>query len=131
MQFVNSTRDTALATAGWQAGNPWTRMVGLLGRAGLAPGEGLHISPCKSIHTLFMRFPIDVLYLDRARRVVKAVPAMRPWRYSWGSRGSYSVLELPAGTIEATGTAAGDQITLGETRDQVPSDAGEAGEAEG
>ncbi len=108
----NETRGTVLATAAWRAANPWTRTVGLLGRAGLAPGEALHIVPCQSVHTWFMRFAIDVLYLDRAGRVVKPVPNLRPFRYSWGGRRAHSVLELPAGTIASTGTAAGDQITI-------------------
>lgn len=113
-QVISSRRGTALATAAWRADNPWTRFVGLLGRARLEPGEGLQIAPCKSVHTWFMRFPIDVLYLDRDGKVVKAVPALPSFRFSWGGRGAHSVLELPAGTIAATGTAAGDQVTFKE-----------------
>lgn len=108
----NQTRGAALATAAWRAANPWTRTVGLLGLAGLAAGEALHILPCRSVHTFFMRFTIDVLYLDRAGRVVKTVPGLRPFRYSWGGRHAHSVLELPAGLITATGTAPGDEITF-------------------
>ncbi len=114
MQVRNETRGTLLATAAWRADNPWTRFVGLLGRSVLAAGEGLHIIPCQSVHCMFMRFPIDVIYLDRQRRVVKTVPALRPFRFSSGGRGAHSVLELPAGTIAASATSAGDQIGFAE-----------------
>lgn len=114
LQIANATRDTTLATAAWRADNPGTRLVGLLGRARLSPGEGLHILPCTSIHTWFIRFPIDVLYLDKEGRVVKALHAMSPFRFSWGARGARSVLELPGGTITATQTGVGDQLVFRE-----------------
>jgi uncharacterized membrane protein (UPF0127 family) len=61
-----------------------------------------------------MRFPIDVVYLDREERVTKTVSALGAWRLSWGGRGAHSVLELPVGTIAETGTSAGDQLKLAE-----------------
>jgi uncharacterized membrane protein (UPF0127 family) len=94
--------------------NPWTRFVGLLARNNLRPGEGLHITPCSSIHTCFMRFPIDLLYLNREGVAVKSVPALKPFRFSGGDRGAHSVLELPAGTVAQTGSEAGDRVTLTE-----------------
>lgn len=112
LRAVNTTRHVLLAKDMQRAASPWTRALGLLGRAALVPGEGLHILPCCSVHTWFMRFPIDVLYLDRACRVVKAVTDLRPFRCSWGGRRAHSVLELPAGTIAATGTTVDDQLTL-------------------
>jgi uncharacterized membrane protein (UPF0127 family) len=112
LQFHNVTRGTTLADQAKRADNPWTRFVGLLGRKGLGQGEGLHIVPCTSVHTWFMRFTIDVLYVDREGTVVKAVQRMKPFRYSWGGRRAHSVVELPAGTIAATGTAVGDRLTL-------------------
>jgi len=88
-------------------------MVGLLGRRHLAGDEGLLVTPCTSIHTMFMRFPIDVLYLDREQTVVKAVRALRPFRFSACFRGGgHSVLELPVGAIEASGTQTGDRLAL-------------------
>jgi hypothetical protein len=71
----------------------------------------LWIVPCEAVHTFFMRFPIDLLYLDRARRARKVRHAVRPWRIS-GCWRAHSVLELPAGTLAATGTSAGDEIAL-------------------
>jgi hypothetical protein len=87
-------------------------MVGLLGRRSLQPGEGLIIEPCKSVHTAFMRFAIDVVYFDRSWRVTKVVPALRPFRLSGALRAGHAVIELPSGTIEETGTQPGDRLEL-------------------
>jgi len=112
LRAVNRTRGALLATDMERADSPWARALGLLGRAALAPGEGLHILPCRSVHTCFMRFPIDVLYLDQSCRVVKTVADLRPFRFSWGGRRAHSVLELPAGTVAATGTNVDDRLIL-------------------
>lgn len=84
----------------------WSRGRGLLGRRGLEPREGLLIRPSSSVHTWFMRFPIDVVYLDREWRVTKVVPDLKPWRFSWG-RGAHMVLELAAGEASRRGIARG------------------------
>ncbi len=83
------------------------RFMGLMGRSELPFGAGLHIVPCNSIHTFFMRIPIDVVFLDRELEVVEVLPAMPPWRMSRVYFGAHSVLELPAGTSLASGTAEG------------------------
>jgi uncharacterized membrane protein (UPF0127 family) len=74
----------------------FARLRGLLGRSGLPSGEGMLLRPAASVHTAFMRFPIDVVFLDREDRVVKIAAEVRPWRAA-SCRGSRSVLELPAG----------------------------------
>lgn len=112
MRIANVTKGTELADRARLARRPWSRMVGLLGRSALPPGEGLVLVPCASIHTAFMRFPIDVVYADSSRRVVKTVAALRPWRLSGVLRGVRYTVELPAGTIERTGTAMGDELTF-------------------
>ncbi|HYF94080.1 MAG TPA: DUF192 domain-containing protein [Symbiobacteriaceae bacterium] len=86
------------------------RLLGLMFRAGLSPGEGLLIRPCRAIHTHFMRFPIDVLFLDGDNRVVHMIPAMAPWKMSPAVRAADAVLELPAGAAGAT--ALGDQLEV-------------------
>jgi uncharacterized membrane protein (UPF0127 family) len=91
-----------------------TRLVGLLGRSSLAPGEGLVIEPCSSVHTAFMRFSIDVLYVDKHGKVIKATPEMKPFRVGGVLKTSCSVIELPNGTIEATGTVPGDELSFTE-----------------
>ena len=108
LQIDNLTRNTTLVTASRVADNFWTRFVGLMGAAGLAPGEGLLITRCNSIHTHFMRFPIDVLYVSRALEVVHVDRAMAPWRFGRIYRQSSFVVELPAGAAE--GTEVGDVL---------------------
>ena len=87
------------------------RRTGLLKHKGLAPGEGLWIVPCEGVHTFAMKFPIDVIFLNRKRKVLKIRPNMVRGRISI-SLLAHSVLELPAGTLEQTGTERGDQLEL-------------------
>ena len=85
------------------------RRTGLLKHSGLAPGEGLWISPCEGVHTFGMKFPIDVLFLNRKKKVHKNRPNMVRGRISLKLL-AHSVLELPAGRIEETQTQPGDQL---------------------
>jgi uncharacterized protein len=85
------------------------RMRGLLGRGGLDPGSGLWIAKTGSVHTFFMRFPMDAVFLDKELRVRKVVPAIKPFRLAW-SRGARSVVELAAGEAERVGVVAGMQL---------------------
>ena len=94
------------------AENPWTRAVGLLGRKELGEGRGLWIRPCKSVHTLFMRFPIDVAYLSLDGTVVKTSARLCPFRLSMGGRRAHSVLELPTSSLERAGLKVGDRLSF-------------------
>ena len=85
--------------------------LGLMGKRGLQPHAGLHLPRCSSIHTCFMLFPIDVVYLDRAKKVKRIVAGMKPWRLSW-CRGADSVLEAAAGWAETVGLVEGAQIAF-------------------
>jgi uncharacterized membrane protein (UPF0127 family) len=87
------------------------RMRGLLGRDGLGPGEGMLINPAPSVMTYFMRFPIDVVFIDKARTIVKIVHSLDPWKTA-GARGSSAALELPAGTAAALGLEPGMPLVL-------------------
>jgi uncharacterized protein len=89
-----------------------TRAVGLLGRSGLNPGEGLWIVPSRGVHTFWMRFAIDILALDTQGVVVDRVTALKPWRIRLPRSGTAGVLELPAGSLDATGTRMGHRIQL-------------------
>jgi uncharacterized membrane protein (UPF0127 family) len=88
-----------------------TRKKGLLGREGLASGEGLVIAPCGGVHTFFMRFAIDVLFVARDGRVVKVRPAVKPWRLTFALR-AFCAIELPAGVATTSGVRAGDRLAL-------------------
>jgi uncharacterized membrane protein (UPF0127 family) len=79
------------------ADRPWTRLRGLLGRRRLEADEGLLLRPVGAIHTLFMRFAIDVVFLDRDYVVLKVVENVRPWRFA-AARRAKAVLELPTGS---------------------------------
>ena len=111
---VNQRNGTELAAEVRLARSLWARFWGLMGRRSLPDGHGLLIRPCSSVHMFFMRFPIDVIFLDRDNRVVKIIPAMKPWRAALGGRGAHSALELNAGAAGAAGLAEGDMVALSE-----------------
>lgn len=107
----NRTRETLLAD---RAGAPATsreRRTGLLRHTSLAPGEGLWIAPCEAIHTVGMKFAIDVLFLNKKRKVLKIKKNMQRWRMAACLR-AHSVLELPAGMADRTNTSIGDQLEI-------------------
>ena len=105
----NVTRTTVLATDALMANTSETRRTGLLKHTSLPEGEGLWIAPCEAVHCFGMKFTIDVLFLDKKKKVVKLREQMKPRRIAiclW----AHSVLELPAGMIAKTGTMKGDQL---------------------
>jgi uncharacterized membrane protein (UPF0127 family) len=109
LRVHNPSRETTLADRALIADSSKTRNVGLLKHDRLEPGDGLWITPCEGVHTIGMKFPIDVLFLDKRRKVVKIRASMPRWRMSaciW----AHSVLELPSGMAAATKTVAGDQL---------------------
>jgi uncharacterized protein len=87
------------------------RRRGLLGRDNLGAGEGLLLTPCMAVHTAFMRFPIDVVFIDRDGRAVRVVPKVRPWRMTASFR-AHAVIELAAGTAAAADIQVGDMLYL-------------------
>ena len=108
----NVTRGRLLADRAERALSFKDRFMGLMGRRSLTFGEGMHIAPCNSIHTFFMRIPIDVAFLDREGLIIKQIPAMPPWRVSSVYFKAHSVLELPAGTLAASETQEGDRLSF-------------------
>jgi uncharacterized membrane protein (UPF0127 family) len=117
----NRTRNTYLATHLLMAGTHWSRLRGLMGvdAARFPAGDGLWILPSRGVHTLAMRFAIDVLYLDVNKTVVHVEQNLKPWRVARVSLQTASVLELPADTLKSSGTAVGDEIeiALGQPRE--------------
>lgn len=111
-RVTNQTRNTLLADAAGRADTFVSRFKGLMGVANLPLGQGLHIEPCTSIHTFFMKIPIDAVFLDASHQVVEVCHAMPPWRVSRVYFGAKSVLELPAGTAAAAHTVAGDRLVF-------------------
>jgi len=109
LRVQNRSRGTMLADRAEIADTSKTRKTGLLKHDRLERGEGLWITPCEGVHTAGMKFPIDVLFLNKKRKVVKIRAAMPRWRLALCVR-AHSVLELPSGTAAATETARGDQL---------------------
>jgi uncharacterized protein len=113
-QAFNKTRHVYLSTHLALAHTHWSRLRGLLSVSAdnFSNGYGLWIRPCRGVHTLAMRFPIDVVYLDRAGMVVHLVHHLQPWRFSPVRLQAASVLELPSHTVARTETALGDRIEM-------------------
>jgi uncharacterized protein len=111
LRVRNSTRQTEIGSGIEIADTGARRNKGLLGRTGLEPGEGLWIVPCEAVHTFAMKFPLDLIYLDRNRRVVKVRGHVRPGRIS-GALRAHSVIELRSGAIAASQTRRGDILEL-------------------
>ena len=109
VKILNLTRAVVLAHRVEVADSGAARRKGLLGRNGLAPGEGLWIVPCESVHTFGMKFPIDLIYLDRHKKVKKVRSGVPPWRLS-ACLSAHSVVELASGTVRTTQTKAGDKL---------------------
>jgi uncharacterized membrane protein (UPF0127 family) len=118
MVLVNATRKTVISDQCRFANSVLKRMVGLLNRKQFLPGEGLLFDRCYGIHTFGMRFRIDVVFLDKEYKVIRTVRALPPFR-TCAVRHAIYVLELPVGSIDRSGTVAGDQIQV-RTSNQEP-----------
>jgi len=110
----NRTRQAFLASDLQVADTHWMRLKGLIGTCvgDFDHGQGLWIVPCQGVHTMFMQFPIDVLYLDDNNVVLHTEENVRPWRLTPVRTGASSVLELPVRTLFLSGTAVGDEIEI-------------------
>ncbi len=93
----------------WKAGNAWERMRGLLGRPRPEQSEALLIEPCRSVHSMGMRYALDLIYIDRAGCVCKLVYGLKPWQFS-ASLKACATLELAEGALAATGIQLGDIV---------------------
>ena len=111
MVVRNLTKGSILADTADKADTSVKRRTGLLKHDSLPAGQGLWIVPCEGVHTFGMKFPIDVVYLNKQRRIIKTRPVMKKRGISFCLR-AHSVLELPAGTLEGTGTTVGDQLEM-------------------
>jgi uncharacterized protein len=112
MPITNLDKKTWLATKIRKADSFVTRLIGLLKRKNLRPEEALWLVPGKAVHTVGMKFPIDVIFIDKHKKVVALVPSMAPNRATRFYLGAHSVLELPKGTILKSMTEAGDRLEI-------------------
>ena len=111
-RVINRTRETTVGERVEIADTSLSRMWGLLGRTRLNAGEGLWIKPSSGVHTLGMKFPIDVLGLDRRMRVVKLWSDLTPYRVTGISFAITSVIELASGAAQQCLTQVGDQLEV-------------------
>jgi uncharacterized membrane protein (UPF0127 family) len=111
VSVVNAGRDCELGTRVLLATTWLSRLRGMLGRPEPEPGEGLLLTPCQSVHMYGMRFPLDVAFMDRKGVIVAAYPSLPPNSRSKWHRDAAHALELPAGTLQASGTVVGDVLT--------------------
>jgi uncharacterized protein len=88
------------------------RMKGLLGRASLGAGRALYLEPCGSIHTWFMKFTIDVIFLDGAMKIVAIAWRVRPWRMAWGGAAARGALEVESGWLPESALRVGDCVSV-------------------
>jgi uncharacterized membrane protein (UPF0127 family) len=112
MQILNATRNVSLATAVKVSDSFLTRGRGLIGSAPLQAGEAMIIRPCKGVHTWFMSYPIDVIYVDSANTVLGWEDAMVPWKLGRPRVKARYVIEMPAHSVKESGTQVGDQLAL-------------------
>jgi len=115
VKLVNKTRNVVLAQDARLADNRLSRLRGLIGRAPLQAGQGLIILPSQGIHTFFMSYPIDAIYVDSQGRVIRALEDLRPYRFAPINLRTKYVAELPAGTLKRTGTKVGDMIEIADS----------------
>lgn len=112
LRVRNVTRDSLLAERARHARSLWHRTRGLLGTEPLAAGEGLVLEPCNSVHMVGMRYALDVVFADREGQVVGLSENLRPWRATRMYRGARFAVELPVGTVAASGTCTGDVLAF-------------------
>lgn len=113
MRITNRTRQTTIATQARRATAFMERLRGLMFVPALPEGGGLLLEPESSIHTFFMKFPLDVVYLDRAYRVLRVDHQMPPSRLGpIYTKGCHAILELPPGVLSASQTQVGDELNL-------------------
>ena len=112
MKIINVTKNSILAEEVIVAETPLKRIKGLLGKKEFNRGEAIILKPCNSIHTFFMHFPIDVLFVDKQNQVIKAIPLLSPCRLTRIYFNASFAIELPCGTLESTFTSTGDIIII-------------------
>ena len=110
-EITNTRTGQVIAARALMASAPWTRMKGLLGKKSLPADEAIILKPASSIHTLFMRFALDIIYLDREERIVKLVPNLVPYRFS-SAKGAHSTIEMASGATNGLDLQVGDQLAL-------------------
>ncbi|WP_010244877.1 DUF192 domain-containing protein [Acetivibrio cellulolyticus] len=112
MIVKNVTKSSILSDDLSVANTFFKRFMGLMFKQELPHGKGLHIVPCNSIHMCFMNFPLDIIFLSKDMEIISIIEGIKPWKVSPIISKSYSVLELPFGTIAQTNSSIGDELVI-------------------
>lgn len=112
MRVINQTKNTVLAEEAVVAASIFSRIIGLLGKSGLKKEEALILKPCNSVHTFFMRFSIDVLFIDKRYRIIRAISSLRPFHITSLYFKAALAIEMPAGIIQLSSTQEGDIVLI-------------------
>lgn len=116
--LLNKTTNKYLAGYAFYARDPLTRLFGMIGRRFVCGKfDALIFERCSSVHSCFMRYPLDLVFIDKENKVVSVYRRFRPWRIAFGGKGAVSVIELPPGAIDFSGTEKGHVIELNPTSD--------------
>ncbi|MCX8131346.1 MAG: DUF192 domain-containing protein [Clostridia bacterium] len=111
--IVKNTASNTIISVNCKTANTFiSRFAGLMGKASLPEGEGLLIMPCNSIHMFFMKFSLDIVFIDKDNIVIHLIKGIKPWRVSKIVKRAYCALELPCGTISRTEMKVGDRLTF-------------------
>ena len=112
MRIINTANNTVLAEDVIIAEGLFKRMKGLLGKDELKSGQAIVLKPCTAVHTFFMRFTIDIAFVDSENRIIKTIPDLKPWRLTGIYSSARLCIELPAGTLASTRTCQGHLLSL-------------------
>lgn len=112
LQLINKSKKNIIVENLFLADSFWSRMKGLMGKKDLPEDEGLLLVPCNSVHSMFMRFPIDLLFLNRELRVIKIIDRFKPWKATPIIRDCYQVVELKAGVASIKGVTIKDELDI-------------------
>lgn len=112
MELVNKTKHTLLAKDIVIANTPFKRLKGLLGKKEFREGQAIILKPCNSLHTFFLRFAIDVIFVDKQNKVIEAISHLKPFHLTRVYWLSVLAIELPAGIIQSSSTYNGDTLTI-------------------
>ncbi|KNY29125.1 DUF192 domain-containing protein [Pseudobacteroides cellulosolvens] len=110
MKLINISKGTILAENLAVADNFKSRFIGLMSRSQLSPGDGLLLTKCNSIHMCFMKFALDIVFIDESNKVVHLIKGIPPWKVSGIVKSAKNTVELPVGTVELSNTEIGDLL---------------------
>ncbi|MFN8577842.1 MAG: DUF192 domain-containing protein [Candidatus Sericytochromatia bacterium] len=112
IKIANSKNNEILGDKIIYANTPYRRFIGLMGKKEINEGQGVFLTPCNSIHMMFMKFPIDIIFLDRKNKIIHITENIQPWKISKIVFMAQSVLELPVGSVSKTDSKVGDKLTI-------------------